>query len=98
MSAEMAGFRRRLPAIDLDQIFAEFLCHPLRFEQEISKAQIANLPSPKLLHRFEVQRLEHKQVEYCDQHASLFPLPIVADIDYSPVDARDIQYCALAGF
>jgi hypothetical protein len=52
----------------------------LRFEQEISKAQITNLSSPKPLHRFEVKRLEHKQVEYCDQHASLLPLPIVADM------------------
>jgi Bacterial dnaA protein len=28
---------------------------------------------------FEVQRLKYQQVEYCDQPASLFPLPIVAD-------------------
>jgi hypothetical protein len=91
MPTQVAWCRRRFPSIDLDLIFAEFLRHPLRFEQEISKAQITNLSSPKLLHRFEVQRLEHKQIEYRDQYTSLLPLPIVADIGYLLVDARDIQ-------
>jgi hypothetical protein len=43
--AQMAGFRW-LPAIDLDQLFAQFGCHPLRLEQEISETKIANLSQP----------------------------------------------------
>src|SRR5208337_2508937 len=54
----MAERCRWFPAINLYQILAEFLYHPLRFEQEISKTKITHLPAPKSLHRFEVKRLK----------------------------------------
>ena len=63
MPTQMAGFRRRFLAIDLDQISPEFLCHPLRFEQEISKAKISDLPAPKPMHRFEINCLKDQQVK-----------------------------------
>ena len=91
MPTQMAGFRRRFLAIDLDQISPEFLCHPLRFEQEISKAKITDLPAPKPMHRFEIKCLKDQQVKCHDQQACLLPLPIVANIGHLLVDLRDIQ-------
>jgi hypothetical protein len=42
------------PLVDLHQIPTQLLCQPLRFKEEISETQIANLTSPKLVHGFDV--------------------------------------------
>jgi hypothetical protein len=46
VAAGMAKNRCWFPRIDLDQIFTQLLCRPLRLEQEISESKIADLPSP----------------------------------------------------
>ena len=79
-----------LPTVNLDQLFTKLGGHPSGFEQELSKSEIANFPAPKLVHRFDVQALEHQQIERRHQQPRLFPLPVITNVGHTSVDPCDI--------
>ena len=96
MTTTATDLRSRLPTVYLHEQLAFQVAQVLDHWEKNRKTKIANLATPKALHRLDVQCLETKNVVHVGQFVSQLPEEVSPLVGNLPVRSRQRFLCSLS--
>ena len=75
LSADSAGFGSRFPPVNVDNLFAVFLCLMLKFQMERMRCNIRYLSSPEAFHTLKREGFKHQHI--VSEHQMLRQFPVM---------------------
>ena len=91
MITAVAGFRTRIPAVNIDNPLALLFGNPLQDLQAVSEGKIVDLASPNPLHSFQVERFKTQNIKPVREFMGKLPKPIRATVNHVFMPSSQVQ-------